>query len=104
MCQLKKSRWGTLKGQWVGHDTRDEIVDYVRRWSDRAELPAKQLVRWIGVGMSKYYEWTKRYGKVNEHHALVPRDHWLEAWERQTILSFYADHPLEGYRRLTYSA
>lgn len=52
--------------------------------------------------MSKYYDWTKRYGKVNEHHALVPRDHWLEAWERQTIVQFYAEHPLEGYRRLTY--
>jgi transposase InsO family protein len=52
--------------------------------------------------MSKFYDWTKRYGKVNEHHALVPRDHWLEAWERQTIVSFYAEHPLEGYRRLTY--
>ena len=44
----------------------------------------------------------KRYGKVNEHHRLVPRDHWLEPWERQTIVSFYAEHPLEGYRRLTY--
>jgi transposase InsO family protein len=91
-----------LKGQWVGHDTRDEVIDYVRRWSERTELSAKQLVRWLGVGMSKYYDWTKRYGKVNEHNRLVPRDHWLEAWERQTIVSFYAEHPLEGYRRLTY--
>ena len=65
-CVSLKKVDGALKGQWVGHDTRDEIVDYVRRWSDRAELPAKQLVRWIGVGMSKYYEWTKRYGKVND--------------------------------------
>jgi putative transposase len=100
--QLKKSRWGALKGQWVGHDIRDEVVDYVRRWSGRAQLPAKQLVRWIGVGMSKFYDWTKRYGQVNESNRLVPRDHWLEPWERQTILSFYAEHPLEGYRRLTY--
>jgi putative transposase len=86
----------------VAPDTRDEVVDYVRRWSDRTELPATQLVRWIGVGMSKFYDWTKRYGKVNEHNALVPRDHWLEAWEKQAILVFYAEHPLEGYRRLTY--
>jgi putative transposase len=91
-----------LKGQWIGHDIRDEVVDYVRNWSQRTQLPAKQLVRWIGVGMSKFYQWQTRYGKVNEHHRLVPRDHWLEAWERQTILSFYAEHPLEGYRRLTY--
>jgi transposase InsO family protein len=91
-----------LKGQWIGHDIRDEVVDYVRRWSDRAQLPTKQLVRWIGVGMSKFYQWQTRYGKVNEHNGLVPRDHWLEAWERQAIVSFHAEHPLEGYRRLTY--
>lgn len=83
-------------------DVRDEVVDYVRRWTGRTELPAKRLVQWIGVGMSKFHEWTKRYGKVNEHHALVPRDRWLEPWERQTILSFYHEHPREGYRRLTY--
>jgi putative transposase len=86
----------------VAHDTRDEIVDYVRRWSDRTELSAKRLVQWIGLGMSKYYDWKQRYGQVNEHHQLVPRDHWLEAWEREAIVAFQAQHPLEGYRRLTY--
>jgi hypothetical protein len=86
----------------VTHDVRDEVVDYVAKWSGRTELPAHQLIRWIGVGMSKFYDWRKRYGKVNEHNALVPRDHWLEAWEREAILRFYAEHPLEGYRRLTY--
>jgi putative transposase len=86
----------------VTHDVRDEVVDYVAKWSGRTELPAQQLVRWIGVGMSKFYDWRKRYGKVNEHNALVPRDHWLEAWEREAIKRFYAEHPLEGYRRLTY--
>jgi putative transposase len=86
----------------VTHDTRDEIVDYVRRWSGRTELPAKRLVQWIGLGMSKYYDWQQRYGQVNEHHQLVPRDHWLEAWERGAIVAFHAQHPLEGYRRLTY--
>jgi putative transposase len=86
----------------VTHDTRDEIVDYVRRWSDRTELPAKRLVQWIGLGMSKYHDWKQRYGQVNEHNALVPRDHWLEGWERKAIVAFHAQHPLEGYRRLTY--
>jgi transposase InsO family protein len=86
----------------VAHDTRDEVVDYVRRWSDRTQLPAKRLVQWIGLSMSKFYDWSKRYGKATEHNRLVPRDHWLEAWERQAILVFHAEHPLEGYRRLTY--
>ena len=81
---------------------RDEVVDYVAKWSSRTELAAKQLVHWIGVGMSKFYQWRMRYGKVNEHNALVPRDHWLEAWEREAIVAFHWEHPLEGYRRLTY--
>ena len=51
--------------------------------------------------MSKFHEWRKRYGKVNDHNRLVPRDHWLEAWQREAIVTFH-DHPLEGYRRLTY--
>lgn len=57
------------------HDVRDEVVDYVKKWSGRTELPATRLVKWIGVGMSKFYQWRTRYGKVNEHNALVPRDH-----------------------------
>ena len=32
---------------------------------------------WIGIGTSKFYNWKLRYGKVNEHNAWVPRDHWL---------------------------
>ena len=40
--------------------------------------------------------------KVNEHNALVPRDAWLTLSERQAIVDYYRDHPLEGYRRLTY--
>ena len=81
---------------------RDEVVDYVAKWSGRTELPATRLVKWIGVGVSKFYDWRKRYGKVNEHNALVPRDHWLETWEREAIVTFHWQHPLEGYRRLTY--
>jgi transposase InsO family protein len=86
----------------VTHDIRDEVVDYVRRWSERTELSAKRLVQWIGLAMSKYYDWKQRYGQVNEHNGLVPRDHWLEAWEREAIVAFHSQHPLEGYRRLTY--
>jgi len=78
------------------------VVDYVVQWSGRTRLPAKRLVCWLEIGMSKFHDWKKRHGKVNEHNALVPRDHWLEAWEREAILAFHAEHPGEGYRRLTY--
>ena len=32
----------------------------------------------------------------------MPRDFWLEDWEKKAIMDYYLDHPLEGYRRLTY--
>ena len=81
---------------------RDNVIDYVRHWSDKTQLPARRLVAWIGIGRSKYHQWRKRYGKVNEHNALVPRDFWLEDWEKQAIVAYHGDHPLDGYRRLTY--
>lgn len=87
---------------WVPHDVRDEIIDYVCKWRERTEITAQQLVRWIGLGSSKFYDWRKRYGKANEHNALIPRDHWLEDWEKQAILAFHAEHPTDGYRRITY--
>ncbi len=57
---------------------------------------------WLEVSKSKFHTWIDRYGKVNEHNAPVPRDFWLEDWERQAIIAFYHDNPLEGYRRLTF--
>lgn len=83
-------------------DKRDEVVDYVRYWSDRTSLPATRLVGWIGIGRGKFYQWRQRYGMVNEHNAWVPRDFWLESWERAAIIAYFKDHPDEGYRRLTY--
>lgn len=81
---------------------RDEVVDFVNHWSARAELAVKRMVGWLGVGSSKFYDWRSRYGKVNEHNAWVPRDHWLESWEKAAILDFEQAHRLEGYRRLAF--
>jgi len=77
-------------------------VDYVHHWKGRAEIPAKQILHWMGVPEGTFYKWRGRYGKANEHNGWIPRDHWLEDWEKQAILRFHFDHPLEGYRRLTY--
>ena len=65
-------------------------------------MPVKRFVGWLGLGTSKFYDWRQRYGKVNEHNALIPRDDWLQPWEKQAILDFHDRHPLEGYRRLTF--
>jgi hypothetical protein len=32
----------------------------------------------------------------------VPRDHWLEPWEKVAIINFHHQYPLEGYRRLSF--
>jgi len=60
------------------------------------------LLGWLGLAASKFYNWQQRYGKVNEHNAQIPRDFWLEDWERQAIIDYYQKNPLEGYRRLTF--
>jgi putative transposase len=39
------------------------------------------------------HEWRKRYGKANEHSGMVPRDSWLEGWEKQAILGCHAEYP-----------
>jgi hypothetical protein len=39
---------------------------------------------------------------VNEHNGWVPRDFWLEDWEKQAIIGFHLKNPLEGYLRLTF--
>ena len=54
------------------------------------------------MAKSKFYNWIERYGKANEHNAPIPRDFWLESWEREAIIAFAIDNPLEGYRRLTF--
>lgn len=65
-------------------------------------MPVKRILQWLGVPEGTFYKWRKRYGKVNEHNGWIPRDHWLEDWEREAIVKFHLDHPLEGYRRLTF--
>ena len=71
------------------------------RWSDKTEIPTKRFAGWLGIG-KKLFAWKKRYGKVNEHNGKVPRDHWIEGWERDAILDYHDRNTLEGYRRLAF--
>ena len=77
-------------------------MDFVRRWSEKTEIRAGRFIRWLGIAGSKFYDWRERYGKVNEHNGWIPRDFWLEDWEKQAIIAFHLKNPLEGYRRLTF--
>ncbi len=77
-------------------------MDFIRYWSSQTEMPAKRLIRWAEIPSSKFYDWKKRYGMVNEHNGWIPRDFWLEKWEKEEIISFRGEHPLDGYRRLSF--
>jgi len=59
-------------------------------------------VAWLGIALSKFSRWSQRLGTPNEHNAIIPRDFWLEDWEKVAIIGFHDRYPLEGYRRLTY--
>jgi transposase InsO family protein len=56
----------------------------------------------VGIARGKFFDWTKRFGKANEHNALIPRDHWIDQDEQRRIIEYFDLHPLEGYRPLTF--
>ena len=87
---------------WVAPSIRDEIVDFVEHYCSRTGLALTRAIAWTGVRRQRFYQWRERYGQDNRHNAFVPRDFWLEAWERQAIVVFHREHPLDGYRRLAY--
>jgi transposase InsO family protein len=70
--------------------------------SRKTEIATSRIVSWLQFGRSKYYDWRNRYGKANEHNGFIPRDFWLENWEKEAIEDYFIQHPFEGYRRLTY--
>jgi len=60
------------------------------------------ILSWIGLRKSKFYDWKGRYGIANEHNGKIPRDFWLEEWEKTAIIQFFTQNPLNGYRRLCF--
>jgi transposase-like protein len=77
-------------------------VDFINKWSGKTEVTAQQILQWIPLRKGKFHAWKDRYGKANEHNAHIPRDCWLDDWERQAIIDFHTRNPLNGYRRLCF--
>ena len=71
-------------------------------WSEATGMVAGRFTAWMSMRRGKFSDWQRRYGKVNEHNAWIPRDHWLEGWEKKAVVDYYQAHPLEGYRRLAF--
>lgn len=78
------------------------MIEFIRRWSSRVELPIVRFLRWMEIPKAKYFRWSKRLGVTSRHNAHVPKDGWLASWEKQAIIDFHGQHPMEGYRRLAY--
>lgn len=74
----------------------------MNKWSAKTEVPIQRMLAWLPLHKAKFHDWKDRYGKANEHNAHIPRDFWLEDWERQAIIDFHGLNPLNGYRRLCY--
>jgi transposase InsO family protein len=91
-----------LTDRWVERALRDEVVGFVEHWAALTELPTARLLKWLGLPRGKYHDWRARRGKVNDHNGAQPRHFWLLAHERDAIIAFATEHPLEGYRRLSY--
>jgi len=83
-------------------ELRDEIVKFVEHWHQRSELPKSQLIAWCGLSRNRFYDWTRRLHKPNEHNAPIPKRHWILDWERQAIIRYGTENLEAGYRRLTY--
>lgn len=84
------------------HDLRDQVCDFVRHYATLTGVVCARLLAWIGLSPRKFHNWRERYGRANEHNALIPRDHCITPRERQAIIDFAGEYPLEGYRRLTF--
>ncbi len=44
------------------HDVRDQVVDFVRRWSEKTKIGVGRFIHWLGVTASKFYDWRERTG------------------------------------------
>jgi hypothetical protein len=76
----------------VPHETRDQIVDFIRRWSEKTEIGAGRFIGWLDVAASKFYDRRERQGERAQR---LGSSRFLAG-------GFHLKNPLEGYRRLTF--
>ncbi len=91
-----------MKGEWVTPEVRDEVVEFVKYWQQRSGLKVSQLLSWLALSSSKYYNWQKRQGQANHHNGQIPKYHWLLVAEKSAIEDYARQHRTAGYRRLSY--
>ena len=91
-----------MTGRWVSPETRDSIISHLEELKKRTGVALVKMLKAIGLPRGKYYNWKRRFGQANRHNGHIPRDSWLEEWEKKAIIEYKKQHWYEGYRRLTY--
>lgn len=71
-------------------------------WTARVDITAACILDWMELSPGKYHNWKERYGHITEHNGQIPRDFWLEDWEKQAILDFREQYPMESCRCLAF--
>ena len=84
---------------WVEQSIRDSVVESVGRWRLLSGLPDIWFRTRIGISAPRMTDWRRRYKVPNLPAANLTKGHWLSDSERARIVSFYLEHPGEGYRR-----
>ncbi len=80
---------------------RDLVVQFIRHWASRTGLSVLLLIGWLEIARSKFNRWSRRLGSPNQQNVTVPRDFWLEDWEKAAIIAFHDVYYAKEYRRLT---
>jgi len=75
------------------------VIDFVQAWSTKTELPVERFIDWLGIARGKFFDWRKRYGKINERNPPRPRVLLLTSDEQAASFDVHERLPLECYRR-----
>jgi transposase InsO family protein len=65
-------------------------------------MPVKWFCARMGVAPARLDDWRRRLGKPNAAAGNLPKGRWLSDAEREAVVSFYLEHPDDGYRRCAY--
>ncbi|MHB2153826.1 IS3 family transposase [Calditrichota bacterium GD2] len=65
-------------------------------------LKKRELIKWLRIPRSRYYDWKKRQGIPNHHNGQIPKSHWILPEEELLIVNYCSGRLIDGYRRETY--
>lgn len=78
------------------------MVYHIQLIHKKTDIEITKLIGFLGINISKYYNWVKRRGLPNNHNGKTPKRNWILNLEKEAIIKYAKEHENEGYRRLTY--